>query len=196
MATKHLIICGSPRAKGRSALIASQLYNHLTATQPTALVAAFCVCDHAVAGCQGCDACRQDYSCIIDDDMQLLYELLDTTDMIHVVSPVYFAGAPAQLKAVLDRMQPYFWENVRAQAKRPAQLYVVGEGGDPHGFDPLVGCVRSALGVAGFSLEAVHNLVACVPDPLASDFDGAVPDFITAALAGLSDPFKEGGNHA
>lgn len=172
MATKHLIICGSPREKGRSSLVASQLYTHVVSVEPSASIAVFCVCDHTVEPCIACDACKKDYACIIDDDMQLLYELLDTADRIHVVSPVYFAGPPAQLKAILDRMQPYFWENVRARPKRFAELYVVGEGNDPHGFEPLVTCVRSALSVAGFSLDAVHNLVGHVPDPLAAGFSG------------------------
>lgn len=181
MAARHLIICGSPREKGRTSLIASQLYAHLSVTEPLSVVAAFCVCDHLVEACRACDACKQDRSCIIDDDMQLLYELLDAADVVHMISPVYFAGVPAQLKAVLDRLQPYFWENTRSRDKRPAHLYVVGEGGDPHGFDPLVGCVRSALAVAGFSLDDVHNLVGIVPDPLAKGFSGDVPDFITSA---------------
>ncbi|MEG0095960.1 MAG: flavodoxin family protein [Raoultibacter sp.] len=191
MATKHLIICGSPREKGRTALVASQLYTHLVSAEPSAAIAVFCVCDHSVEPCIACDRCKQDFSCIIDDDMQLLYELLDTTDFVHVVSPVYFAGPPAQLKAILDRMQPYFWENVRVLPKRPAELYVVGEGGDPHGFEPVVTCVRSALSVAGFSLSKVHNLVGHVPNPLADDFSGDTSNMVIDR-----DCFGEGENDA
>lgn len=97
--------------------------------------------------------------CVIEDDMQELYQLIDAADELIVVSPVYFAGPPSQLKALLDRLQPYYWANTRARVKRPAVLHVVGEGGDPHGFDPLVGTVRSALSCAGFSLEAVYDWV-------------------------------------
>ena len=79
------------------------------------------------------------------------------------------SGAPSQLKAFLDRLQPYFYANWRAKPKRPASLYVVGEGGDPHGFGPLVGEVRSALAVAGFALESVHDGVGLV------GADGALP---------------------
>ena len=97
--------------------------------------------------------------CVLDDDMQELYPLIDAADELVVVSPVYFAGPPAQMKAVLDRLQPYFWTRVRTGAKRPAVLHVVGEGGDPHGFEPLVGPVRSALSCAGFALEVVYDWV-------------------------------------
>jgi hypothetical protein len=70
---------------------------------------------------------------------------------------VYFAGPPSQLKAALDRLQPHYWKGTRRQPKRPACLYVVGEGGDPHGFAPLVTICRSALAVAGFELVDVRS---------------------------------------
>ena len=64
---------------------------------------------------------------------------------------------------MLDRFQPYFWTRTRAR-KRPCTLHVVGEGGDPHGFDPLVGCVRSAAAVAGFRLERVLDWVGKIDE--------------------------------
>lgn len=103
------------------------------------------------------------HQCIIGDEMAEVRKHLDAADELIVVSPVYFSGAPAQLKALLDRMQPYFWSNLRERTKerRPCTLHVVREGGDPHGFDPLVGVVRSAFGVAGFKLERVVDWMGC-----------------------------------
>ncbi len=99
-------------------------------------------------------------SCVIKDDMQRLYTLLDAADEVHVVSPVYFSGPPGQFKSVLDRLQPY-WE-LRCgpaagprdphETKRPVTLHAIGAGGDPFGFTPLETIVRSAFGAAGFSL--------------------------------------------
>ena len=94
-----------------------------------------------------------------DDDMQDVYALLPYADELIVVSPVFFSGAPASMKAVLDRLQPHFWAQTRKKGKRPATLHVVGEGGDPHGYGPLVSEVRSALAVAGFKLERVLDWV-------------------------------------
>ncbi len=95
----------------------------------------------------------QRHVCVIADDMPEVRKHLDAADELIVVSPVYFASAPAQLKALLDRLQPYYWSGVRRQtAKRPLTLHVVGEGGDPHGIEPLIGCIRSAFSVAGFKL--------------------------------------------
>ena len=41
-------------------------------------------------------------------------------------------------------------------------LHIVGEGNDPHGFEPLIGSVRSAFAVAGFSLDVVFDWVGCI----------------------------------
>lgn len=106
------------------------------------------------------------HQCVIKDDIVEVRKHLDAADELIVVSPVYFAGAPAQFKALLDRMQPYYFSNVRTRTKerRPATLHVVRDGGDPNGFDPLVGVVRSAFAVAGFKLERILDWHGCFDD--------------------------------
>ena len=176
----RLIIVGSPRTDGRSAHLANMLFETCIEECPDDELALAPVSTLSVAGCIGCDACRgniaklvelgeealdDDFApCAIDDDMQEIYELIDAADEITVVSPVYFAGPPSQLKALLDRLQPYYWTNARAEEKRPAVLHVVGEGGDPHGFSALVSIVRSALAVAGFRLETVFDWVGKIDE--------------------------------
>ena len=171
--SKKLIVCASPRIKGRSNHIAASLFERLRGKGVE--VELFSLAEHPVAPCTACDACENSYTCIIKDDMRALYPILDTIDELIVVSPVYFSGPPAQFKALLDRLQPYYWK-ARAMrrrgaqiAKRPITLYVVGQGGDPHGFEPLIGCVRSATALAGFSLERVCNCVGLSDQ----DFDKA-----------------------
>ena len=171
---KRLIISGSPRARGRSAGVAEAVrfaFEESCADDDVQLVS---LADVRISPCTGCETCadtlgRNELYCIISDDMLRVREMLNACDQLTVVSPVYFAGAPSQLKAFLDRLQPYFYANWRAKPKRPARLYVVGEGGDPHGFGPLVGEARSALAVAGFALESVHDWVGLV------SADGALP---------------------
>lgn len=163
----RLIICGSPRARGRSAGLAESLRFAYEDAFPGDHVDVVMLSDVRIAPCTGCEACaanigRHELYCIIADDMVRVRGLLNECDELAVVSPVYFAGVPAQLKSFLDRLQPYYYANWRAKPKRPASLYVVGEGGDPHGFGPLVGEVRSALSVAGFKLADVHDWVGLV----------------------------------
>ena len=92
------------------------------------------------------------HQCVIDDDILEVRKHVDAADELIVVSPVYFSGPPAQLKALLDRMQPYFFSNIRSytKARRPMTLHVVRAGGNPYGYRALESCVRSAFGAAGF----------------------------------------------
>lgn len=164
--SQTLVIVGSPRSHGVSARYAAELAERLEADGER--VTLWRVSDHRVGGCIGCEGCRGgSYSCVIRDGMQGLYSLLDQAERIEVVAPVYFAGPTSQLKAVLDRLQPY-WEKRRGPAalpgaadapKRPVRLHVIGAGGDPFGFDALVAIARSAFGAAGF---AVTDVVDCV----------------------------------
>lgn len=187
---KRLIIVGSPRVEGRSGALADLLFESCIEECPEDEVFLAPVSTLEVAGCNACDWCKRKASgedvgsddgdkaadvsdfpseedanrrCVIRDDMDDIYPLLEDADELIVVAPVYFAGPSSQLKAVLDRFQPYFWTRQRAR-RRPCTLHVVGEGGDPHGFDPLVGTVRSAAAVAGFRLERVLDWVGKIDE--------------------------------
>ena len=182
----RVIVVGSPRPDGRSALLADELFNACIEECPEDGVSIVSVASLEVGACRGCDACRVAtemperlpeaddnlamipevvesgalaHRCVIHDDMTDVRKHLDAADELIVVSPVYFAGVPAQLKALMDRLQPYYWSGLRKQVRRPMVLHVVGEGGDPHGFEPLIGTVRSAFACAGFELELVLDWV-------------------------------------
>jgi len=56
-------------------------------------------------GCIDCDGCDTTGICVLNDDMTPVYEKLRSADAIIIAAPVYFAGIPAQLKAMIDRCQ-------------------------------------------------------------------------------------------
>lgn len=185
----RLIIAGSPRVDGRTSSLAHDLFEACIEECPEDELAWVPVSEVVIDGCQNCGACSEwakrllagDFDeqlesgedlpprCSIDDDMIDVYELIDDADELTIVSPVYFSGPTAQLKAVLDRLQPYYCLNIAEGAgagvpKRPAILHVVGEGGDPHGFQPLITIVQSALACAGFKLETVFDWVGKIDE--------------------------------
>lgn len=188
---KRLIVVGSPRVRGRSAALAEELFEACIDECPEDEVSLASVSTLEIQPCQGCDACKilnpdvavvgalsQDAAndvpaeekytfaalCAIHDDMTEVRELLDEADELIVVSPVYFSGAPAQMKALLDRLQPYFWTRESLAKKRPATLHIVGEGGDPHGYAPLIGVMRSAFSCAGFTFERALDWVGKIDE--------------------------------
>lgn len=176
---KRVIIVGSPRSKGRSAHLAEMLFEANIDERPEDELFLVPVSEIDVGPCVGCNTCRkksevifkdgdgnevseQRHRCIFDDDMQTLYDLLDDADALTIVCPVYFSGTPAPMKCVLDRLQPYFWEyceNGPRMPKRPLDLHVVGEGGDPHGFAPLISEIKGTTALAGFGLERILSWV-------------------------------------
>lgn len=176
---KRLILVGSPRTEGRSAHLAEMLFEANIDERPQDELFLVPISEVEVGPCIGCDGCKEEsevivkgedgreaslwkHRCVFDDDMQGIYDLLDDADQVVVVCPVYFSGAPAPFKCLLDRLQPYYWSDARFGEKRSAVLHILGEGEDPHGFEPLVSEVRSSLAVAGFKLERLLDWVGCI----------------------------------
>ncbi|MDR0308949.1 MAG: flavodoxin family protein, partial [Coriobacteriales bacterium] len=170
-----LFISGSPR---RGASVALVKILEQGARQAGALTQHFFLSEKSIKPCVGCGYCEKAGVCILAgkskdghfiDDYLELKAVLDRVDAVGIVCPLYFAGPPSQFKALLDRFQPYYslkyCLNKSQQAKRPAQLYVIGNGGpgESHGYNPLVGVTRSAFNVAGFSLDKVHDFVGYKP---------------------------------
>ena len=155
-----LIVSGSIRPEGKSAFLSDALADALAAAGDSVSLMRLSD-DIDIDPCLACDFCKLGEGCVIEDAMGDLCAMLDEADRLIVVSPIYFAGPPAQFKAVLDRFQVYYWTDARTKPKRPALLFAIGDGGDPHGYEPLVGIVSSALAVAGFSLEETCGCIAC-----------------------------------
>lgn len=121
---KILAIYGSPREKGRSDRAldlqikgkkAERLYIRNLNIKP----------------CSGCFKCQTKGMCNIDDDMQRLIQLLISSDIIILSSPVYFMGLPSHLKAMIDRCQ-VLWKRDIIKEKTSMGFFILtcGKMGD------------------------------------------------------------------
>ena len=101
---KILILMGSPRKTGNSAVLADHLANG--AIKAGAHVESLFIHGMDINPCTGCDQCQgEDASgCVIDDDMQNVYGKLEKADSIVFASPIYWFSVTAQLKMVIDRI--------------------------------------------------------------------------------------------
>lgn len=99
-----LIILGSPRQNGNSETLAQAVAAGIR-RHPDATLEFVRLNDLRISPCQGCGGCNKTSTCIIDDDMTLLYEKVDACDHLILVSPIYFYGLSAQCKAFIDRFQ-------------------------------------------------------------------------------------------
>jgi multimeric flavodoxin WrbA len=166
-----LFISGSPRRRTSTDLIS---LIEQGARKAGANTQEFFLCDKHIDPCTGCGSCEKTGACVlanrtqggrfVDDYLELI-AMLENCDAVALAVPLFFAGPPAQFKALLDRMQPYWTRKYllgeTMPPKRPAQLFILGAGGgsDPHGYDPLVISTKSAIQVAGFTMEKINLYV-------------------------------------
>jgi multimeric flavodoxin WrbA len=98
-----MIVIGSPRKGGNSAVLAEQVATGAEAVG--AQVEVFTLHDMDVRPCRACDACRKgkNLECAVNDDMQTLYPKLREAGALVIASPIYWFTVSAQTKAFMDR---------------------------------------------------------------------------------------------
>ncbi len=60
--------------------------------------------------CQDCGGCDKTGKCIINDDMDEIYDSIREADRIILASPIFFFGISAQAKIMIDRCQSLWCE--------------------------------------------------------------------------------------
>ena len=103
-----LVLQGSPRPDGNSAIIASWAVAAAEAVGKNTEV--IYPHDLAIHPCIGCYQCYNTGTCVFDDDMNEIIAAVRAASVIIVCSPVYSNTVPAGLKLVIDRMQAYHAE--------------------------------------------------------------------------------------
>ena len=95
-------ISGTPRKKGNSEIL---LRYALKPFEKDAWnVKTFLLSELEIKHCNACDSCRKTGNCIINDDMQEIYDAFRWCNAIIISSPVYYLNVSAQLLALLDRI--------------------------------------------------------------------------------------------
>jgi multimeric flavodoxin WrbA len=113
-----------------------------------------------IRGCQGDYACKTHERCVMQDDMQGIYDRIDRADAVVFGSPVYMWNVNAQLKAVLDRLFCYLNPDHTSrlpQGKRAA-LLVAQNQPDAEKFRGSLDLTTGVLKLMGF--ETAELLVA------------------------------------
>jgi len=109
-------IIGSPKKNGNVDLLVSQVLKG--ASSQGAKTHKIYLNDLNIRPCQSCGVDPYPKCCLFDDDMKLIYDALESCDVIVSGSPVYFDAVSAQTKLMIDRcncLLPY--------VKRPNGTY-------------------------------------------------------------------------
>ena len=130
---KDLMINGSPKANGNTALALKEMEAIFTAEGmecETILVG-----NQPIRGCIACGSCYKNGKCVFDDAVNEVAEKFRDADGLVVASPVYYASANATLIALLDRL--FYSSDFPKTMKVGASVAVARRGGCSSTFDEL-----------------------------------------------------------
>lgn len=102
---KITVLLGSPHKNGSSNTLANEFIKGAKENGHDVVV--LDVAHMKIHPCLGCDACRMNGTCVHKDDNLTVRDALLQTDLAVFVTPIYYFGMSAQLKAVIDRLYSY-----------------------------------------------------------------------------------------
>ena len=130
---KVLMLNGSPKAKGNTALALAEMEKVFLAEGIEVVTVQ--VGNQAVRGCTACGCCVKTGKCVFDDVVNEIAPIFKEADGLVVGSPVYYASANATLVAALDRL--FYCTDFDKTMKVGASIVVARRGGCSATFDEL-----------------------------------------------------------
>lgn len=130
---KVLILNGSPRANGNTAIAINEMEKVFAANgieTETVLVG-----NKDIRGCIACGKCGELGRCVFDDIVNEISEKFKDADGLVAASPVYYGSANATLVALLDRM--FYSSHFDKTMKVGASVVCARRGGCSATFDEL-----------------------------------------------------------
>lgn len=164
---KVLLINGSPRAKGNTALALSEMANIFEAEGiETETVH---IGNRPVRGCMACGQCAAKGRCVFDDAVNETAPKFEAADGIVLGSPVYYAGPNATLLAFLDRL--FYSTPFDKTMKVGASVVVCRRGGASAAFDRLNKYLTNS-GMAVATSQYWNSVHGGAPGEAARDAEG------------------------
>ncbi|MBD3227755.1 MAG: hypothetical protein GF329_06165 [Candidatus Lokiarchaeota archaeon] len=115
---KVIGIIGSPRKDGNTTYLMKRVLEVLDNNFETEMIF---LKELDINPCEGCHSCVNKGNCIIEDDMQLIFEKLKKSSVILLSSPVYMGGTTSRLRIFMERT----WHLRKGQLKNKIASYIV-----------------------------------------------------------------------
>lgn len=137
---KATIVIGSARGSGNTEEQCESVYEALT--EEGFEVDVIRPAKMQIAHCNGCNKCLDSGSCCINDDMQVIYDAFDGSDLFILATPVYFSGPSSILKQVIDRFQCRWASVDEPESERYVALLCNGGSRNPR-FENIISIARA-----------------------------------------------------
>ncbi|MFW9793856.1 MAG: flavodoxin family protein [Candidatus Thorarchaeota archaeon] len=146
-------IVGSPRRGGNTETLVDTVI--AGAAECGAASAKVILHELSIAPCRACNSCHRDGKCIQEDDMEMLIDLMEKSDVWVFGTPIYWWGPSAQFKAFIDRW--YGLDQRIFQGKQVILTIPMG-GGNDHYARHTVGMFKDICNYLG--MTCVETVVA------------------------------------
>ncbi|MCT8977065.1 flavodoxin family protein [Clostridium sp. CX1] len=102
---KIFSVLGSPNKNGNTAVLLKEFLRGVKESHSGVEYSDVFLQEKKISFCSACNSCRKSLNtCVIKDDMQLLYEEVKSSDIVVLATPVYWWNMTAQLKTFIDRL--------------------------------------------------------------------------------------------
>lgn len=179
-------IIASQRKEGNTDFIVNKILEG--AKEKGAETQAFNFNNLNIKPCRGCNGCKQsDRGCVINDDMQKIYDALEHADAIVLGLPIYMGQMSAQGKIFTDRLyarfsprfSPFFKENAVKQ-----KLILSFNQGNPDAglFKPYIDYTKQMFEMLEFDVKEVPVITGMRNGPACerTDLRTSLKDFGSA----------------
>lgn len=145
-------ISGTPRSNGNSEILLQYAIHPFDKRGWN--IKHYLLSEMQIQPCCACDKCRKTNKCVLNDDMQKIYEAFRWCDALIISSPTFSRNICSQLMAVLDR-------HYAVNQERPLEGKVGG----------AIAVGRGTCGGQAITISAIYNWmlscgIICVPGEL------------------------------
>jgi multimeric flavodoxin WrbA len=120
---------GSPRNNGNTEKLVKTILE--SASENGAETKFYKLIEMNISHCSGCFKCRETGICVTNDDMQLLHQEIQTSDVIIFGSPVYMWQVSGQTKLFMDRLVPFIKPDFTTRLKGKKSIFMAFTQGNP-----------------------------------------------------------------
>ncbi len=122
-------LIGSPRVDGNTTKLVNAILEG--AAENGAETKVYNLSKLDINPCKGCMTCKVEGKCVIDDDMQHLYDEVQAADAVVLGSPLYMWEVTAQTKLFIDRLVAFIKPDFSTRIRLPKKIVLAYTQGNP-----------------------------------------------------------------